>query len=420
MQNFAEVTMEGLAPMPLEQLSWGYLAQDGAANILLFAASRDRLTQDGLAPEESFFHVLPSFYAAAPADGAAAWVFIWDAGQLAAIHYEGATSVPTRVELEPVLEDTPAGAFAARDRLLKRLSPSARGEAAPAILARPDAARAARDRLQFFFASYASAEVEAEPVRVEGVPPSNPASLWTADLRDNVFRLSEQKRRHTLLLINRAMLGAGAAAGLLLATQLVWAGVTFWVNRTHATVVRQQPMVDQVVENQSLLQKIDLFSSHQLRPFEMLAAINDLRPPGILYKSAKTVTTNNTSQLIAQCIAPDASTMNQFTDALDKSQLMDVNPNMNSILGPRGVTFNLDVRFRQPLSPLPMPADKPPEPPPIAAAPLNLGRPNIGMGGQGPVEIQPAEAPPPGPDNNGQPPPGEPPPNNQPAVYINN
>lgn len=421
MQSFAEVTMETLAPMPLEQLCWGYLGSERATHLLLFAAARERLERENLLPEESFFHVLPSFFAAAPADASAHWVFLWEAGFLTGLHYDAESTVPSRIELEQLVEDTPPGAFAARDRLLKRLGSAGRIEAAPSILAHPAALRGPRERLTFFFAQYAAPD--AEPVRIEARPPANPTATWTADLRDNLFRTAEQQRRRTLRLLNRTLQVAAGFALVLFALQIVWAAGTIWVKTKNSTIARQQPVVDQVEQNQQLVTKIDEFSSHQLRPFEMMAALNDLRPRGVVYKSAKMA---NGNEIIAQCTAPDPSTMADFIDAINKSQLADIVGNSQPVLNPRGVTFNLDVKFRQPLSPEPMPTEPPPEAAatqpsglaqnlPLQQRPtVNLPDLNLAPG----APIQPNQGP--GPEVNGQPQPGEPPPAPAgPAVYLN-
>jgi hypothetical protein len=411
-QSFAEVTMEGLAPMPLELLSWGYLAHEKAPHLLLFAAARDRLERENLAPDGSFIHVLPSFFAAAPADGSAHWVFLWEAGHLVALRYEPDTPIPSRLELEPLVEDTPAGVFAARDRLLKRLGASARNEAATSVLTRPEAFRAPRDRLQFTFLNYSAPD--AEPARIDGRPPADATAFWTADLRDQTYRTAEQQRRRTLRIMNRALQAAGAAAVVLLVLQIVWAGVSVWVHSAENRVVQQQPLVDQITQNNDLVQKIDQFSAHQLRPFEMLGALNELRPPSVTFKSAKA---SGGDQIDAQCTATDVASMNNFVDAIDKSQIAEVNPNTNTVMGPRGVTFNLAVKFRQPPPAEPMPADKPAEPPANVTQnpPGFLGRPP-GLGGEPPNSvIPPGENPGPGGDANPQ----SDAPAPQPAVYLN-
>jgi hypothetical protein len=416
LQSFAEVTMETLAPMPLEQLSWGYLSSERATHLLLFAAARERLEKEELLPEDSFFHVLPSFFAAAPADASAHWVFIWEAGYLTGLHYDAESTVPSRVELEQLIEDNPAGAFAARDRLLKRLGSASRIEAAAGILTRPESLLGPRERLAFFFAHYTAPD--AEPSRIEGRPPANPAARWTADLRDGLFRAKEQQRRQTLRLLNRTLQVAAGFAIVLLALQIVWAAGTIWVKTRNSIIARQQPVVDSVEQNQLLLSKIDEFSSHQLRPFEMMAALNDLRPHGIVYKSAKAA---NGNELIAQCTAPDPSTMNDFLDAIAKSQLADVVGDPHTVLNPRGVSFDLDVKFRQPLSPEPMPPDQPTEAP--AAQPSGVAQAQFPPGFRSGPQIlggpnQPNEGP--TVEVNGQPQPGEPPPAPAgPAVYLN-
>jgi hypothetical protein len=420
-QSFAEVTMEGLAPMPLEQLAWGYLIHERSTHLVLFAAARDRLERENLVPDGSFIHVLPSFFAAAPADSTSHWVLLWEAKHLVALHYESEIPLPTRFELEPLIEDTPAGAFAARDRLLKRLGHTGRTEAAPVILTQPEATRASRGRLQFTFNAYSAPD--AEPTRVNGNPPADPAAYWTADLRDQAFRTAEQQRRRTLRIMNRALQAAGIAAAILLMLQFVWAGVSVWLHSAESRVTRQQPLVDQLTQKNDLVQKIDQFSAHQLRPFEMLGILNELRPPNVIFKSAKA---SNGDEIVAECTASDVPSVNSFIDAIDRSQVADVNPNsMNTLMGPRGVTFSLAVKFRQPPPAEAMPAEKPPEQPAAnttSTAAGFLGRPGgtLNLGTESP---QPGEnngpIGPGGYDPNAPAQPEGPPTQQGPAVYLN-
>lgn len=393
--GFVEVAMEGLAPMPLEQLAWGYLGDEKATYVLLFAAATERLVHLGLTLEESFYHVLPSFYAAAPADGAARWVFLWEDKNLTAIRYEAGIPVPARLEIESLADDSPAAAFAARENLLKRLGSTARNEAAPGLLTRPEARRLARDRLDFWFAHYASPE--AEPTQQIGFPPPNPATRWTADLRGSLFRVTEQQRRRSLRIANRVLLAAGAVALVLFVLQLAWAGGYIWYKVDERNRQQHEQLVNQIEDNNALLIKIQQFSENTLRPFEMLGSINSMRPRGVVFKSVKA---SNSNELSAECIAPDPKQMNDFLDAIKDSRLATVGP-ANEDSDPRGVHFQLDLKFKS----IPVPEALPPEPteaPPVAEN-QNPNDERLRLNGEPPEPPVNTEPPPENPDSQGQP-----------------
>ena len=45
--DFVELSLEGIAPFPIEQLNWGYLYSEDVPSILVYATHRDRLKNAG-------------------------------------------------------------------------------------------------------------------------------------------------------------------------------------------------------------------------------------------------------------------------------------------------------------------------------------------------------------------------------------
>jgi hypothetical protein len=366
LDGFASVTLEGLAPLPLEQLAWGYLTNEKSRHLLIFGAFQDRLHAEGLAPEESFFQVLPSFFAAAPAGGNPQWVFIWEAGHVSAIHYGAGETIPSRVEIERLKEDTVAEAFAGRENLLKRLGSQARAEAAPGLLAQPESVRGARDRLTFSFAHYADAE--AAPTRVPGHAPSDPNDCWLADLRGSYFRAAEQRRRRATATAGVVLKLAALAAVICFIGQ---AGVfygKFWLNKTQNTITSRAPDVDLVNQRIKLLTQISNFVDHELHPFEMLGVLNPYRPTKDVYYVKVRAYENN--KLSIDCIATNVTAIPEFMDSLANSGIVTVdrsNPNIasNPLANPPQYKFTLNLAFNT----VPANEEMPPEPPPPAPEP---------------------------------------------------
>ncbi|TVP79204.1 MAG: hypothetical protein EA353_06800, partial [Puniceicoccaceae bacterium] len=61
LDDFAELSMEGLAPFPLEQLNWGFLVDSERTVLLLYATPKDRLKRTGYDKLEAYTWVLPDF-----------------------------------------------------------------------------------------------------------------------------------------------------------------------------------------------------------------------------------------------------------------------------------------------------------------------------------------------------------------------
>ena len=372
LEGFASVTLESLAPLPLEQLAWGYLTNPKSRHLLIFSAFNERLNQTGLSAEESFFHVLPSFFAAAPANGAAQWVFLWEAGHVAAIHYLAGEVIPARIEVERLPEDTVAAAFAARENLLKLLGAHARSEAAPGLLAQPEAERVGRDRLNFSFAHYESET--AAPKRVAGTAPGGAAERWTADVRGNIFRGAEQRRRQATATAGLVLKLAAAAALLLLIGQGTVIYFQYWVKNADAKIRDQTPVVKKIDDRLLLLSKITQFTDHELHPMEMIGVLNPLRPKQIYYTKTRMFDNN---KLSIDCVGTDTAAVNEFVDSLTNSGLVDLDKNKliiqgNPLSNPPTYKFTLNLTFNAVPPRQPMPPEPPPEPEPVPEPPASL------------------------------------------------
>lgn len=59
--DYAELSIESIAPFPLEQLRWGFLTAPDGQSILIYAALNDRLKRTGYKDLESYNWVLPDF-----------------------------------------------------------------------------------------------------------------------------------------------------------------------------------------------------------------------------------------------------------------------------------------------------------------------------------------------------------------------
>ena len=59
--DFIELSLETIAPFPVEQLNWGYLYSADAPTILVYATHRDRLKNAGYTELQGYTWVLPDF-----------------------------------------------------------------------------------------------------------------------------------------------------------------------------------------------------------------------------------------------------------------------------------------------------------------------------------------------------------------------
>lgn len=271
----AGLALEGLAPFPPGQLYWGCCVAPDRASALVYAAHRRRFAAEETADWERTDLVVPDLLpllGAAPTGpvlmiltgpthlaGAA-----WTAGRgdwPAAVHARAYAAAPTEPERRQF-----AAELAARAGL---------GEAPVKWLEGRPQARREGDKLIFEQVAAAGIVLAATATR----QPEQDA----LDVRDRAFlerRRAERRRGEFLWRILRT--GAQAAA-LALVLELGSLAL-FLVDRAQQTrVTAQTPVVEKIETAHGLASRIDELTHRRLRFFEMLAAINESRPPSIQF-----------------------------------------------------------------------------------------------------------------------------------------
>ncbi|MEI6106863.1 MAG: hypothetical protein WCR49_07575, partial [Opitutae bacterium] len=135
------------------------------------------------------------------------------------------------------------------------------------------------------------------------------AVVDAADVRDRDFLAEQRRLRRRDLLLWRGLLGCliGLAAFLALETGLV-AGRQ-WLARTRTLLQLRAEPVRRIETAQLLSTRIDELTQKQLRPFEMLAIINPLRPASIQFTRAVTL---GMAQLEIEAQTGNAADVSQY------------------------------------------------------------------------------------------------------------
>jgi hypothetical protein len=349
----AELALEASAPFPPAQLYWGCCVSPDRTQALVYAAHRRRFSAEELAEWKRAELVVPEIVALlGPASARDSIVRVVERERsLYGAAWTKDAAWPVAISARTLLEK-PDGA--AIDAFTKELAAKAGVSASGAQLLR--AAPKARREDDFLYLE--QPEIGAGFVGPQLVK----ADADALDVREREFlaKRRDEKRRGDL--IWKLLLGGAAAAALALAFELGAAGISLIAKMQRARTVAQAPLVQRLETANGLVGRIDDLSRRQLRFFEMLSAVNEVRPRSIQF--TRTGSNGRIGLDIdgKTSIADDVSTYETALRAVPGIERVEVN---DTRLREGMTTFMLKVSFKPdgvPLMatpPAPAPASEP-------------------------------------------------------------
>lgn len=325
-----ELALETLSPFPLEQLFYGSVTDKAGQHALVYAAYRRNFSAD---EQESWNHartVVPEFLL---------WAFSRRSNQA------GAQIRHTETGVEIVAWDDAS-------------------ELPVLILSRATDDDAERDPTPLLLELKRRTGIEAndvelveEPLKVTGIDRDGlalqagkqrtaliaPTALTDADIRDKA-ELTERRReeRRTTLLWRLFAVSALALAACVL-VEISLAGGRAFLAAQRQRINANAETVRSIESAQLLATKLEKMTSQQLRPFEMLALINQPRPRSIEFQR---ISTSGPLTLQIEAQTAEAGDLRIYEDALrklgtvERVELRD--PRMRS----GRTTFQLEVTFK--------------------------------------------------------------------------
>lgn len=294
LDDFAELSLENLAPFPVEHLYWGYLYSESSGSILLYASFKERLKAQGFKDLETYLWVLPDFATLFGSSFAEATTLeLLGESSRSRIVFAAGEVLPQSVESEAQEAPPPESTEAEAVRLsLKSTELSEQGLPT------------------FQFQSIGSGTETATDFAKRS--PSETV-LWRADIRDPDFKKAERSTRKLTARISRATGYAALFAIFMIALEglLFLSGI--WLERQDAQIAAQAPEVRRIEDKQSLMNKLDQVSQNELRPIAILAALNESRPEGVYFTST---VTEGQNRIIIDGIANTITELNNYIAAL--------------------------------------------------------------------------------------------------------
>ena len=325
-----ELALENAAPFPVAQLYYGYLVAPAGDRALVYAAYRKKFSATEAAGWSEATAVLPAFFALLGNPPKTAAIRFWsEIGHLTAMAWNGREAFPVAVMARAVDETT---APEARRALLAELSERT-GLTDPTVH-------------EFTGAAATSYSLAKGTVAIElksAALTLTAAAVGRADVRDKDFLVQRQQTMKRDLRLWRVfqICAGGLAAALVLEAGLFAAN--FKVKSVKGVVQQQSAEVQKIETAQALTTRIGEMTRSRLKPFEMIALVNQNRPASIQFIRATTTGTFSLEVEAQTNTAPDVGQFEAILRATPELAAIEV----RDLRSRDGVTaFTLSITFK--------------------------------------------------------------------------
>lgn len=323
LDDFAELSMENLAPFPLDQLYWGYLVDPEQAHILIYAALRDRLHHAGYTELEAHVWALPDFATLQGARFAEpTTILLTSEDGITRLECPAGEGLPQTVQ---TVSETSEDAADASMRL-KLITPEIE-ESGQAVFA-------------FETIGEFSAEGHWSPLKPDE------KTLWRADIRPSEFKATERNVRRTTAWVTKLLGYAALFAVLLVVMEWLLLIGQFWQSSRQATIDAQSAEVRRIEDKQSLMNKLEQVAQNELRPIGILEAANKIRielgTTGIEYDE---VVIEGINRITIEGKANTINELNAYTDSLRQSGAFELIGEPKQLMRSGKTTFSVTLDY---------------------------------------------------------------------------
>ena len=307
--SFAELSMEGSSPYPIEQLNWGFRFDSNSRKILLFATHRDRLKSSGRKELESYLWVFPEIAVLPNISSLQVGTFTMRAGN----------DAPSLKLLKKEIEITEAGLPTFK------------------FIATTNSACTNDND------SEENTELEhSNPPLVHSVFTPSERELWRADVRTKEYKNREKSRRSISARITRFFYWASIFAVFIIALECILLGANLWTSKQEKLIDKQSGTVSKIEEQRSLINKLEQMFQNEIRPVAILGALNSVRPRGIYFTSTKTTIDNN---ITIEGVAQTINELNNYIEILKRSGDFSLVQDPKSLTRSGKTTFTITLEY---------------------------------------------------------------------------
>jgi len=312
--QFVELSLEGLSPFPLDQLSWGYLRDEKTSLILIYAAYRESINKLDVENFDQYYHVLPSFITI---NGVSfdepSITFIAENNSISALTFSAHSTVPENiftVSLENI-DNSDASLLKVKNSILVSLKNEGY-KIDNSIYLGTSALVDSDDKIQFKH-RLVSGEFDSDLNSTATSLPMDEKKLWVADIRASSFKLKASRRRNYSRYLWSSTQLAGIAASLFLLLQFIFMMTDTWSDFRVDKVAARSDEVAVIEQKNNLLLRIEQIAQNELKPFEMLATMNLKRPSSIYFTQA---VSDSLNQIQVDGAASNVEVVNRYMENL--------------------------------------------------------------------------------------------------------
>ncbi len=325
----AELALESLAPFPLAQMFYAHHWRTGAQHALVYACYRKRFTTDQTDAWNEAEVVMPGFAALLTAKvEPSTTIVVTSEDGITLLHWGDRTDVPSAVasRIWPPESDA-AERRKIRDELVRQIGGTRNVFDLSGL---PEVQREA---------SVADFVFTLGPI----VAHFSREELDALDVRDKqqLNHLRSERRRDVMLwrLFVASLIGLGVAT--LLEVGLV--GGKFWLQSREHLIAQQAPIVEQIMNAQTLAVKIEDLSTKRLLPLEMVSRASTKKPGSIRFVR---VTTTDLYSIDIEATTMRPQDITSYQAALRQMPDLSRAEVQNQVLSNGVATFHLVLTFK--------------------------------------------------------------------------
>ena len=312
--QYVELSLEGLSPFPLDQLFWGFLRDEKSSLVLIYAAYRESIIKLDLDNLDHHYHVLPGFITLSGVSFDQPTItFLCENNSLTALLFAANSTIPENVLTQSLPHDhhSDDALMDAKKNLLISLENNNYKIddnfyiGTTALVDRDDKVRFEHR----FLSDNVDSELNLAPLFCRWTK----KKLWEADIRESSYKLKESRRRNISRYVWSTTLVAGLAVSIFLLLQFILMTANIWVNFRENKITDRSDEVALIEQKNNLLLRIEQIAQNELNPFEMLATMNLKRPSSIYFTQA---VSNSYNQIQVDGAASNVEVVNRYMENL--------------------------------------------------------------------------------------------------------
>ena len=279
-QSFIELSLEAVAPYPLEQLAYGVIEDPATNHLIIIATPNTRIRDLGINHFEDALFAIPDFCSLPRKKHARAVVRTHAShNTITALFFEADNPVPTKIVSRRRQSEIPSddALFIDRESLFNQVSTSGYEKedglwySLKSDLSDPNAIK--------FGHRHITKDAQ-EPDTYASIPSH---TLWALDLRNTAFKTTLHQER---IQSNRVWLGLRFGflfLGFLILLQFTTWGIHLWTENRNARILEQSAQIQRLEDANQLSDRLEQASDRSLQPERMLMLANDVRPDTIYF-----------------------------------------------------------------------------------------------------------------------------------------